>query len=99
MKRLYLKNNKDGIIKNRSFFSKLCGDSPFLVISTPCGVGKYKFNKIGYDNKDNMVLEYVLINDNKYSNSKNILHNLGKFYYLSATQLLYAFKFYANSWK
>ena len=23
--------------------------------------------------------------------------NLGKFYYLSATQLLYAFKFYANS--
>ena len=29
--------------------------------------------------------------------SNNIMHNLGKFYYLSATQLLYAFKFYANS--
>ena len=44
-----------------------------------------------------MVLEYKLVEDGKYSDSKNILHNLGKFYYLSATQLLYAFKFYANS--
>tara|TARA_Y100001960_G_C14527273_1_gene754304 strand:+ start:167 stop:460 length:294 start_codon:yes stop_codon:yes gene_type:complete len=97
MKRLYLKDNKSSLKKNRSFFSKLCGDSPFLVINTPCGVGKYKFNKIGYDSEDNMVLEYVLVNDNNYSDSKNISHNLGKFYYLSATQLLYAFKFYANS--
>ena len=32
-----------------------------------------------------------------YKDSKNISHNLGVFYYLSATQLLYAFKFYANS--
>jgi len=97
MKRLYLKNNKDGIIKNRSFFSKLCGDSPFLVISTPCGVGKYKFNKIGYNNNNEMILEYVLTNDSTYKDSNNILHSLGKYYYLSATQLLYAFKFYASS--
>ena len=54
-------------------------------------------NEIGYDNDDKMVLEYKLVEDGKYSDSKNILHNLGKFYYLSATQLLYAFKFYANS--
>ena len=83
--------------KSNTFFKSLCNDSPFLVINTPCGVGKYKFNKIGYDNNDKMVLEYRLIQDGKYTNSKNILHNLGKFYYLSATQLLYAFKFYANS--
>ena len=85
------------INKSNSFFKSLCNDSPFLVINTPCGVGKYKFNKIGHDNNDKMVLEYRLIQDGKYTNSKNILHNLGKFYYLSATQLLYAFKFYANS--
>tara|TARA_Y100000590_G_C15576760_1_gene960748 strand:- start:519 stop:809 length:291 start_codon:yes stop_codon:yes gene_type:complete len=96
MKQLY-PNNNDSLGNNKSFFKKLCRDSPFLVINTPCGVGKYKFNKIGYDNKDKMVLEYILVNDNKYSDSKTILHNLGKFYYLSATQLLYAFKFYANS--
>ena len=98
MKNLNLKK-QDVIVSNKSksFFKSLCNDSPFLVINTPCGVGKYKFNKIGYDNDDKMVLEYKLVEDGKYGDSKNILHNLGKFYYLSATQLLYAFKFYANS--
>jgi hypothetical protein len=98
MKNLHYKN-KESIIGDDSkiFFKNLCNDSPFLVINTACGVGKYKFNKIGYDNKDKMILEYKLIDDSKYKDSKNILHNLGKFYYLSATQLLYAFKFYANS--
>ena len=98
MKNLNLKK-QDVIVSNKSksFFKSLCNDSPFLVINTQCGIGKYKFNKIGYDNDDKMVLEYKLVEDGKYSDSKNILHNLGKFYYLSATQLLYAFKFYANS--
>ena len=84
-------------VKNKSFFDKLCEDSPYLIINTECGVGKYKFNKIGYNNKNEMILEYMLTIDNKYTDSNNILHKLGKFYYLSATQLLYAFKFYANS--
>ena len=98
MKNLHLKNKYASSKGNsKSFFKSLCNDSPFLVINTPCGIGKYKFNKIGYDKEDKMILEYKLIEDGKYKDSKNILHNLGKFYYLSATQLLYAFKFYANS--
>ena len=98
MKNLHYRN-KEIVIGDRSktFFKNLCNDSPFLVINTECGVGKYKFNKIGYDNNDKMILEYKLIDDSKYKDSKNILHNLGEFYYLSATQVLYAFKFYANS--
>ena len=60
MKQLY-PNNNDSLGNNKSFFKKLCRDSPFLVINTPCGVGKYKFNKIGYDNKDKMVLESKII--------------------------------------
>ena len=99
MKNLNLK--KQDLVRSNSnsnsFFKSLCNDSPFLVINTPCGVGKYKFNKIGYDNDDKMVLEYKLVEDANYKDSKNISHNLGVFYYLSATQLLYAFKFYANS--
>ena len=96
MKIMNINNNLDNV-NNKSFFNKLCGDTPYLIINTQCGVGKYKFNKIGYDNNNEMILEYVLIADTKYKNSNNILHNLGKYYYLSATQLLYAFKFYANS--
>ena len=36
-------------VRNKSFLNELCHQSPFLVINTPCGIGKYKFNKIGYD--------------------------------------------------
>ena len=76
---------------------ELCNQSPFLLINTPCGVGRYKFNSIGYDNNDEIVLEYKLINDNKYQDSSIIKHNLGEFYYLSATQVLYAFNYIARS--
>ena len=84
-------------INNKSFLNDLCSQSPFLIINTPCGVGKYKFNKIGYDNNDNLVVEYMLIQDEKYNDTSVIIDKIGKFYYLSAAQLLYAFKFYANS--
>ena len=39
---------------------------------------------------------YFSVKD-KYSDTNLILHKLGKFYYLSATQLLYAYKYYANT--
>jgi hypothetical protein len=75
----------------------LCNQSPFLLINTPCGVARYKFNSIGYDNNDDIVLEYKLIDDENYKDTNIIKHNLGKFYYLSATQLLYAFNYIARS--
>tara|TARA_B100000029_G_scaffold516007_1_gene626088 strand:- start:2078 stop:2362 length:285 start_codon:yes stop_codon:yes gene_type:complete len=92
-----ISNSKIKNLNDKTYFRKLCNDSPYLIINTECGVGKYKFNKIGYDNNDEMILEYILTNDKSYKDSNNILHTLGKYYYLSATQLLYAFKFYANS--
>ena len=51
----------------------LCNQSPFLIINTPCGVARYKFNRIGYNNKDEIVLEYKIINDDKYK-STNIYY-------------------------
>ena len=41
-------NSKSGLQKE--YIRELCFQTPFLVINTPCGIGKYKFNKIGYDN-------------------------------------------------
>ena len=75
----------------------LCNQSPFLIINTPCGVGRYKFNRIGYNNRDEIVLEYKLINDDKYKKTNIIKYNIGKYYYLSATQVLYAFNYIASS--
>ena len=88
-----IKNN----VNNNSYIEELCHQSPFLIINTPCGVGKYKFNKIGYDDNNSLVLEYILTKDDRYKDSSVIIDKLGKFYYLSATQLLYAFKYYANT--
>jgi len=81
----------------QSYLSELCSQSPFLIINTPCGVGKYKFNKIGYDDNNTLVFEYVLTVDGRYKDSNVIIQRIGKFFYLSATQLLYAFKYYANT--
>ena len=90
-------NSKNNLGSNHNSIKELCNQSPFLIIKTSCGVGRYKFNSIGYDNKDELVLEYKLINDNKYSDTNLIKHNMGKFYYLSATQVLYAFHYIAKS--
>ena len=50
-----------------------------------------------YDKNDELILEYTLINDRKYNDTPNILFKLGRFYYLSSEQVLYAFKYFANS--
>ena len=92
--RKILKTNSSS---NKEYIRELCFQTPFLVINTSCGIGKYKFNKIGYDNNDDLVLEYILINDRKYNDTPNISYKLGKFYYLSAEQVLYAFKYFANT--
>ena len=88
-------NNKPDIQKE--YIQELCFQTPFLVINTPCGIGKYKFNKIGYDKDDTLILEYTLINDGKYTDTPNIMYKLGKYFYLSAEQVLYAFKYVANT--
>ena len=86
-------------VKNKEYSSikELCRQSPVLVINTPCGVGRYRFDMLTYDNKDRLVLKYKLLNDKKFKDTNHIEYVLGKFYYLSAKQFLYAFKHYANS--
>ena len=98
MKTLTLqKNINQGANSSNKYIKDVCFQVPFLVINTSCGVGKYKFNKIGYDNHDGLIIEYKLIIDRKYADTPNILYKLGKYYYLSAEQILYAFKYFANS--
>ena len=96
MNKISRKINDSSSSSHRSI-KALCNQSPFLIINTPCGVGRYKFNRIGYNNKDEIVLEYKLVNDSKYKNNHIIKHNIGEYYYLSATQVLYAFNYIASS--
>ena len=88
-----------GVVKYKEYASikELCRQSPVLVINTPCGVGRYRFDMLTYDNKDRLILKYRLIKDKKFKDTDRIEYVLGKFEYLSAKQFLYAFKHYANS--
>ena len=84
-------------VSSKKSLKSICKEKPFLVINTSCGIGKYRFNKIGYDSKQRLIFEYSLINDNNYKDTSSILFKLGKYYYLTAEELLYTFKFLANS--
>ena len=74
--------------KDYSSIQELCLQSPVLIISTPCGVGKYRFNMLTYDKKNRLILKYKLLNDEKLKDTNKIEYILGKFYYLSAKQFL-----------
>ncbi len=76
---------------------ELCNESPILIINTVCGIGKYQFNMITFDDKDRIILKFKLVNDSKYKDTDRIEYNLGRYYYMSAKQFLYAFKHIANS--
>ena len=74
----------------------LCNQSPFLIINTPCGVARYKFNKIGYQD-NTLVIECKLLMDSRNNDIANILYTIGNKCYLTIDQFLYALKFYASA--
>ena len=78
------------------YLNEVCVHSPALLIDTKCGVGKYKFSKIGYQD-DQLVIECKLLLDNRSIDTANILHTIGNKCYLTVDQFLYALKFYASA--
>ena len=80
-----------------SYLREICIQSPILIINTPCGLGKYTFNKIIYNAKNELIFEYKLLIDDSFKDTMNIRYNLGMYFELSADQLLYTFKSYSHS--
>ena len=72
----------------------ICREYPLLVIATECATGKYSFNRIGY-RRSKMMLEFNLIMDEHYKDTKSISDNLGKRYYLTVDQFLNAYRYFA----
>ena len=83
-------------IGTTQYISELCKEKPLMIIQTKCGLGKYKFNRIG-ESKDQLYIEFKLIHDDNYSDCEKISHYLGEFCYLSTKQYLYAYKYFANA--
>tara|TARA_B100000029_G_scaffold97238_1_gene87545 strand:+ start:156 stop:428 length:273 start_codon:yes stop_codon:yes gene_type:complete len=78
------------------YLNEVCIHSPALLIDTKCGVGRYKFNKIGYQD-DQLIIEFKLLVDSTNRDAPTILHTIGNKCYLTVDQFLYALKFYASA--
>ena len=90
-----MKHLKQRLMK-LEYLNEVCLHRHALVIDTKCGIGRYKFNKIGYEN-DQLIIEFKLLIDSKSKNEVNILHTIGNKCYLTVDQFLYALKFYASA--
>ena len=90
-----MKNLRQRLMK-LEYLNEVCLHSPALLIDTKCGIGRYKFNKIGYQN-DQLIIEFELLIDSANRDVNNILHTIGNKCYLTVDQFLYALKFYASA--
>jgi len=90
-----MKNLRKKLMK-LEYLNEVCLHSPALLIDTKCGVGRYKFNKIGYQN-DQLIIEVKLLMDSANRDITNIVHTIGNKCYLTVDQFLYALKFYASA--
>ena len=90
-----MKNLRKKLMK-LEYLNEVCVHSPSLLIDTKCGVGRYKFNKIGYQN-DKLIIEVKLLMDSANGDITNIVHTIGNKCYLTVDQFLYALKFYASA--
>ena len=89
-------NNLRQRLMKLEYLNEVCLHSPALLIDTKCGIGRYKFNKIGYQN-DQLIIEFELLIDSANRDVTNILHTIGNKCYLTVDQFLYALKFYASA--
>ena len=90
-----MKNLRKKLMK-LEYLNEVCVHSPSLLIDTKCGAGRYKFNKIGYQN-DKLIIEVKLLMDSANRDITNIVHTIGNKCYLTVDQFLYALKFYASA--
>ena len=90
-----MKNLRKRLMK-LEYLNEVCLHSPALLIDTKCGIGRYKFNKIGYQD-DQLIIEVKLLMDSANRDITNIMHTIGNKCYLTVDQFLYALKFYAHA--
>ena len=91
-----MNNTLEQRLKNLDYLNEVCIHSPSLLIDTKCGVARYKFNKIGYQD-DQLIIEFKLLVDSNNRDITNILYSIGNKCYLTVDQFLYALKFYASA--
>ena len=75
-----MKNTNININSNtedRKYISLLCQEQKDLILKTEYGVGRYQFTKFN-ELQGNLVLEFKLLDDNRYKDTSSINKNIGQ---------------------
>ena len=83
-------------LNNSEYLGEVCKLLPTLLIKTQFGIGRYQFNKLAYQD-NNLVLLFKLSKDNKKLIHDDIKYHIGDQFIISASQYLYAYRWYAIS--
>ena len=96
MKNININNNEPNNNEDMKYISMLCKEKTDLVLKTEFGIGRYKFNKFN-ELQGKMVLEFKLLDDNRYKDTESIYKNIGNICYLTIHQYLSVYSYSAQA--
>tara|TARA_Y100000590_G_scaffold201727_1_gene229231 strand:- start:159 stop:446 length:288 start_codon:yes stop_codon:yes gene_type:complete len=89
-------NNKNTKIDEREYIQILCNEKADIVLKTEFGTGRYKFVEFK-ELQGNVMLEFKLLKDSKYHDTKNIYEHIGGSCFLSIEQYLCCYSYSGNA--
>lgn len=94
-------NNTKGVNKNitkeeTKYIELLCNEKADIILKTEFGTGRYKFVEFK-ELRGNLMLEFRLLKDSKYHDTKNIYEHIGGCCFLSIEQYLYSYSYCGNA--
>ena len=78
------------------YISILCEEQRDLILKTEYGIGRYKFTKFN-ELHGNTVLEFQLLEDNRYKDTSSINKNIGNKCFLTIQQYLTVYSYLAQA--
>ena len=91
-----LNQNSISHIDEVKYLTLLCNERSDLIIRTEFGIGHYKFFKFT-QLKGKLVLEFNLIDDQKYHDTVSIFNHIGITCFLSAQQYITVYSYLAEA--
>ena len=86
------KNSALNNLEDAKYLFLLCNEKSDLVIKTEFGIGHYRFFNFNQV-KGHFVLEFKLLNDNKFNDTDNINKNIGEKCFLTTEQYLSVYSY------
>ena len=94
MKNANINNNNS--FDDIKYISLLCEEKKDLILKTEFGIGRYQFKKFN-ELQGKLVLEFQLLDDNRYKDTSKINNNIGSKCFLTVEQYLSVYSYLAQA--